>query len=111
MTDWPSFTPADDLDEGRAAEFEAKRAELDSALHEALLAVLRAIASEAATPTDQGERLSRLARSFATIQSGDYVMYSDGRPGFGDRSRPWAQTGWFMTSTEDDEATDVGLDD
>ena len=101
MTEWPAFTPEDDLGTDRAAAFEAKRSELDGALHDALLAVLRAIATEAAAPTDQGERLSRLARAFATIQSGDYVMYSDARPGFGDPARPWS--GWYMTQPDDDD--------
>ncbi len=85
MSDWPSFTPNDGVDEQRQAEFDAKRAELDAALHDTFLALLRAISSEAATPTDGGERLTHLARAFATLQDGDYVMYSEGRPGLGAR--------------------------
>ena len=77
---------------------------MDEALHDALLEILRALKFEAATPSDGGDRLTHLARAFATLQSGDYVMFSEGRPGFEDHTAD-VQSGWFMyRPDEDDEA-------
>lgn len=109
MSEWPSFIPSEEADEQRQAEFDAKRAELDAALHDTFLALLRAISSEAATPTDGGDRLTHLARAFATLQSGDYLMYSEGQPGL-TSGRLQGRGGWSMNPPDDADDIDEDTD-
>lgn len=109
MSEWPSYTPSDEVSEQRQGEFDAKRAELDAALHDTFLALLRAISSEAAAPTDGGERLAHLARAFATLQSGDYVMYSEGQPGLRDFAIQ-GRSGWSVNPPDDADDIDEDTD-